>query len=135
ADEVRDRLADLAGRAVPREIRADRRSQPLWIGGPLVGRDRELGDLERAWRDAKTARGSAALVLGEEGMGATRVIAELAIRVQLDRGTVVRAALTAGAGPWAGLDQIVRALLAIAGGRADASAEAAEPSASMTRGT
>ncbi|HTJ44453.1 MAG TPA: ATP-binding protein [Kofleriaceae bacterium] len=125
ADEVRDRLGAIGGRAIARSD--DRPSQPLWTGGPLVGRDRELADLERAWRDAKNARGSVALVLGEEGMGASRLSAELAIRIQLDRGTVLRATL--GSGPWGGLDSIVRALLALAGQRADTAEAAARKAA------
>ena len=119
ADEVRERLAGLsrAGGARAPAAPEVHGSTPIWMSGPLVGRDRELGDLERAWRDARAGRGATALVLGEEGMGSTRVCAELAIRVQLDRGPVIRATLCAGEGPWAGIDAIVRALLAIAGER------------------
>jgi signal transduction histidine kinase/tetratricopeptide (TPR) repeat protein len=115
ADEVRDRLADLAP-GPPRAHRvAEPSAAPPQLGGALVGRDRELDDLDRAWRDARAARGGVAMVLGEEGMGATRILAELAIRVQLDHGTVVRA--TVGDGGWTGLDTAVRALLALAGDR------------------
>ncbi|MCE9579984.1 MAG: protein kinase, partial [Deltaproteobacteria bacterium] len=114
ADEVRDRLADHA--PGPRRVRtAAPEAAPPQLGGALVGRDRELDDLERAWRDARASRGGVALVLGEEGMGASRIMAELAIRVQLDHGTVVRAVV--GDGGWSGLDTAVRALLAIAGDR------------------
>ncbi len=48
-------------------------------------------------------------------MGASRILAELAIRVQLDHGTVVRA--TVGDGGWSGLDTAIRALLAMVGDR------------------
>ena len=43
---------------------------------PLVGRDRELSELERAWRSA----GTAATLHGEAGIGKTRLAAELRVR-------------------------------------------------------
>jgi DNA-binding SARP family transcriptional activator/tetratricopeptide (TPR) repeat protein len=50
--------------------------QPL-----LVGRDRELAILERAWRSARTGAGALAVVHGEPGIGKTRLVTELAERV------------------------------------------------------
>jgi DNA-binding SARP family transcriptional activator/tetratricopeptide (TPR) repeat protein len=47
--------------------------QPL-----LVGRDRELAILERAWRSARTGAGALAVVHGEPGIGKTRLVTELA---------------------------------------------------------
>ncbi len=43
----------------------------------LVGRDRELGMLERAWRSAQSGAGGVAIVHGEAGIGKTRLVAEL----------------------------------------------------------
>ncbi len=42
---------------------------------PLIGRDRELSELERAWRSA----GTAATLHGEAGIGKTRLAAELRV--------------------------------------------------------
>jgi DNA-binding SARP family transcriptional activator len=47
---------------------------------PLIGRDRELHDLERVWHSAKTAAGTAAVIRGEAGIGKTRLAAELRAR-------------------------------------------------------
>jgi signal transduction histidine kinase/tetratricopeptide (TPR) repeat protein len=120
ADEVRTRLSEVARAsgvaAVSAPVPSDH-AAPAVFGGPMIGRDRELADLERAWRDARAGRGGAVLVTGEEGMGVSRLVAELALRVQLDGGTVHRASATAGGGPWAGLDTIARALIATTGDR------------------
>jgi signal transduction histidine kinase len=129
ADEVRTRLGDVArgaGVATSAPVAAAA-AAPAVFGGPLVGRDRELGDLERAWRDARSGRGSAVLVSGEEGMGTSRLVAELALRVQLDGGTVHRATMGTAGGPWSGLDTLARGMVATAGERwlSDDSARAA----------
>jgi class 3 adenylate cyclase/tetratricopeptide (TPR) repeat protein len=44
----------------------------------LVGRDRELHVLTTALEEARTSRGTAVFVLGEAGMGKSRLVAELA---------------------------------------------------------
>jgi signal transduction histidine kinase/tetratricopeptide (TPR) repeat protein len=120
ADEVRTRLGEVARAsgvtAVSAPVAAEH-AAPAVFGGPMIGRDRELADLERAWRDARAGRGGAVLVTGEEGMGTSRLVAELALRVQLDGGTVHRASAAAGGGPWAGVDSLARALVATAGDR------------------
>jgi DNA-binding SARP family transcriptional activator/tetratricopeptide (TPR) repeat protein len=46
--------------------------------GRLIGRDRELAMLERAWRTAQSGTGGVAIVHGEAGIGKTRLVAELA---------------------------------------------------------
>ncbi|MDT5130838.1 MAG: hypothetical protein QOE41_149, partial [Mycobacterium sp.] len=43
----------------------------------LVGRDRELAVLERAWRSAQSGAGGVAIVHGDPGLGKTRLMAEL----------------------------------------------------------
>jgi signal transduction histidine kinase/tetratricopeptide (TPR) repeat protein len=116
ADEVRTRLSEVArasGVTVPAPVISSH-AAPAVLSGPMVGRDRELAELERAWRDARAGRGSAVLVIGEEGMGTSRLVSELALRVQLDGGTVHRASVAGGSGPWTGLDTLARALIATA---------------------
>ncbi|HWF26140.1 MAG TPA: AAA family ATPase, partial [Solirubrobacteraceae bacterium] len=44
---------------------------------PLVGRERELAELEAVWRAVTGGSGAAALVRGEAGMGKTRLATEL----------------------------------------------------------
>lgn len=48
---------------------------------PIVGRDPELRELERAWRSAATGAGAAASIRGEAGVGKTRLATELTLRV------------------------------------------------------
>lgn len=47
-------------------------------GSPCVGRDTELGGLRRAWRSARQGQGGAILVVGEAGIGKSRVLRALA---------------------------------------------------------
>jgi class 3 adenylate cyclase/predicted ATPase len=49
---------------------------------PLVGREEELDQLLAAWRQAKTGEGRVVLIFGEPGIGKSRLIAELAQRVE-----------------------------------------------------
>src|SRR5205809_881010 len=50
---------------------------------PLIGRDTELGRLEQAFDVARAGQGRVATVLGEPGMGKSRLLAELRGRVEL----------------------------------------------------
>lgn len=53
------------------------------LAWPLVGRDRELGELVAAWRSVVEAgRGTALRIGGDPGAGKTRLVAELAHQVQ-----------------------------------------------------
>lgn len=47
---------------------------------PLAGRERELGELERAWSGVTQGLGGAAVVRGEAGIGKTRLATELRLR-------------------------------------------------------
>jgi class 3 adenylate cyclase/predicted ATPase len=49
---------------------------------PLVGREEELDQLLAAWRQAKTGEGRVVLISGEPGIGKSRLVAELAQRVE-----------------------------------------------------
>ncbi|MGP0053366.1 MAG: ATP-binding protein [Solirubrobacteraceae bacterium] len=53
---------------------------------PLVGRDRELAELERVWGAVKTGAGAAAVLRGEAGIGKTRLATELRIRAHAGGG-------------------------------------------------
>ena len=58
------------------------------IGPSFVGRAKELACLSEAWRDAAAGRGGLVAVVGPEGAGKTRLIAELA-RTADSQGSVV----------------------------------------------
>jgi hypothetical protein len=83
--------------------------------GTILGRDHELADLERAWHEAEAGRGTAVLVVGEPGIGKSRLCAELALRLQLDGAQVVRWSARAGDQAWDGVRELVRTMLTLAG--------------------
>ncbi len=84
------------------------------VGPAFVGRDAELAWLRTAWLDAADGRGGFVSVLGPEGMGKTRLLAELAREIQRSGGVVLYARCNV-----AGTD--IRALLAQALGDAGSS--------------
>jgi DNA-binding SARP family transcriptional activator/WD40 repeat protein len=59
------------------------------VGPAFVGRDAELAWLRTAWLDAADGRGGFVSVLGPEGIGKTRLVAELAREVQRSGGVVL----------------------------------------------
>lgn len=72
ADELRHSAVEATGtHAVPAALR------PF----TLVGRNRELRELERAWSLASRASGGVAVITGEPGIGKTRLAVELLARV------------------------------------------------------
>lgn len=53
---------------------------------PFVGRDDELARLTAWWQEARAGRGGLVLISGPEGIGKTRLLAQLARRVETDEG-------------------------------------------------
>ncbi|HEV2374327.1 MAG TPA: AAA family ATPase, partial [Streptosporangiaceae bacterium] len=51
---------------------------------PMVGRERELGTLLTAWREAQAGRGGVVTITGEPGIGKTRLAVELAERARAE---------------------------------------------------
>lgn len=120
ADEVLERwrtIAEAAGhRAAPSGRGPAVRSQRRAIAaGAILGRDRELAELERAWAEARTGRGAPVVIVGEPGIGKSRLLAEIALHVQLDGGEILRLRAQDGDAPWGALRSLARALIAIAG--------------------
>ena len=81
---------------------------------PLVGRDAELAQLERAWSAAAAGAGAAAVIRGEAGIGKTRLATELRLcasaQPQLGARTAESAALDlGGAAPLSLWAELIRA--------------------------
>jgi len=83
-------------------------SSPGAVGfeASFVGRDRELGAVHAALRSALEGAGSGVLVVGEAGVGKSRLVAEAAARARLDGAQIVWASASAPAtvrahGHWA----------------------------------
>ncbi len=119
AEEVLDRwraIADSLGYpAIASKGGAGRAPRRAAAMPTLVGRDRELAELDRAWADAKQGRGAPVVIAGEPGIGKSRLLAELALQLQLDGGEVVRLSARASDAPWAPLRALARTLITIAG--------------------
>ena len=60
------------------------------VATSLVGRDEELGLLERRWQQAKTGKGRVVLVSGEPGIGKSRLVAALSKHIAGDPHTRLR---------------------------------------------
>lgn len=80
---------------------------------PLVGRDRELADLEDVWRAVNRGSGAAVLVRGEAGMGKTRLATELRGRVSAAGGLVAASAALdlGGSAPLSLWAELIREIL------------------------
>lgn len=63
---------------------------------PMVGRQAEAATLQRRWNDATNGLGSLAMVSGEEGIGKTRLVRELAQHVQQAGAIVLHGACDEG---------------------------------------
>ncbi len=79
----------------------------------LVGRDRQLAELERAWRRVAGGSGAAAVIRGEAGIGKTRLANELRVRAGESGGrTAACAALDlGGTAPFSLWAELIRELL------------------------
>jgi DNA-binding SARP family transcriptional activator/tetratricopeptide (TPR) repeat protein len=80
---------------------------------PLVGRDRELAELERTWSAVAGGSGAAAVIRGEAGIGKTRLATELRVRASASGGrTAGCAALDlGGTAPLSLWAELIRELL------------------------
>lgn len=82
----------------------------------LVGRTPELSVLERAWADARAGRGGVVVLVGEAGIGKTRLVAEIAARASGNGFVAVGAGLDLdGAAPFALWAELIHGLVAVAG--------------------
>jgi DNA-binding SARP family transcriptional activator len=80
---------------------------------PLLGRDRELAELERVWQAVTAGSGATAVIRGEAGIGKTRLASELGSRASAAGAQVaVCAALDlGGAAPLSLWAELIRELL------------------------
>ena len=80
---------------------------------PLVGRERELAELERLWQRLSAGSGAVAVISGEAGIGKTRLATELRARARASGGlTATGAALDlGGAAPLSLWAELIRELL------------------------
>lgn len=86
--------APLAACEVSWEPQTDRRialPPPLASGGPtaLVGRELPLAELRRYWQQARAGRRRVAMLIGEPGIGKTRLAAEFSRTAYADGATVL----------------------------------------------
>lgn len=90
-----------------------RRSSPPPGILPLVGREAELGELERAWSRACGGSGAAAVLRGEAGIGKSRLALELCLRAQESAGLAARCAALdlGGVAPLSLWAELIRELL------------------------
>ncbi len=82
---------------------------------PLLGRERELAQLDRAWLSAAGAAGTVGLVFGEAGIGKTRLATEVRLRADSSGGrTATSAALDlGGTAPFSLWAELIRELLPV----------------------
>lgn len=133
------RLKGLAAPLHVHQITARRRSRGddergAGAATPLLGRARELARLEDAWQQAAAQRGSCILILGEPGIGKSRLARELRQRKARDGGNVwlLRCSAQRRDSPFAPLAQLLER--AIAAGAADGHAARADTLADMLFG-
>lgn len=126
-----DALVKLADRIRQDRLEPPAGSDAALVAGtrrlPLAGRRTELEVLTSAWRQCVAQQGtSVAVLLGDAGLGKTRLAEELVARVALEGGTVlkVRGVESDAASPWAGLIGLGRGGLIEASGIASAPAPA-----------
>ncbi|RMH40609.1 MAG: GAF domain-containing protein [Deltaproteobacteria bacterium] len=138
ADEVLERINDIAGT----DFATGDHTPLVDLGATLVGRERDVARLGELLDRAESGEGAAVLVSGEEGIGKSRLLAELQLEAQLRGYATYAVSLAAGTGrPYAAVTELVNALLADSGATAEdvpalaplfadrADAEAADPRA------
>ena len=77
---------------------------------PLVGRERHLGELLRLWQHCRENGAAVALLLGDAGLGKSRLVEELTRRAALDGASIARARAVESdrEESWMGLRALVR---------------------------
>lgn len=105
-----------------------RPATPIVGVAPLVGRERELAELQRRWEAARNGEGGVVLVAGEPGLGKTRLLAELCESVG-DQGIVLvgRSREAELLTPYFPIVEAIRAHLDEAGSVLPASLSAVDP--------
>lgn len=79
--------ATLLRRRIAERYHAD---PPDRCAAPQIGRDEEMRELGRALRGLRASRGAMRIIRGEEGIGKTRLVTEVARLAQLDGAAIVR---------------------------------------------
>jgi hypothetical protein len=87
ADDVIDRLTAIAGLAPEAELQT---AQSYLLGTALIGRERELEQVQQALRALLRGKGSALLFEGESGLGRTRLLGDAGVQGQLAGATVLQ---------------------------------------------
>ncbi len=84
---------------------------------PLIARTREFRAVLETWSAVRTGAGSAMLIDGHAGLGKTRLLSNLALRLRLDTPAVIRlgAAADDRAAPLTMLRQLAAAIMALPG--------------------
>lgn len=63
----------------------------VWTKMPIIGREKEVDHLNRAWSECLNSRGTVIQVEGEPGIGKSRLVSEITERVYQSRGWILRA--------------------------------------------
>lgn len=110
ADEVLERINEVTGTSF--HTAGEKLLPP--VGGGHVGRERDLEALTELWQHAVDGAGAAALITGDEGIGKSRLLAELKLAIQLVGGRVCAIDVgAAGTGPHAGIAELLRGIAAV----------------------
>lgn len=78
---------------------------------PFIGRQAEMEQLRAAWSRAARHHGGMVLIGGESGIGKTRLVSELALRVEAEGGRVLWGSATAASAPYQAISEALRSAL------------------------